>query len=156
VGLFKQILHNKTSITRPKNCLDTNRGTRENHNKTLMATVYEINKGINRSIEFKGIKAQYIIYLAVGMVGLLLLFAILATAGVSSNVAMFIALPLGAGLYFTVQRISHKHGEHGLMKKAAKRNLPACVQSRTRKIFIQLNQSSDEKGKKTGRDSAGI
>lgn len=121
-----------------------------------MATVYEINKGINRSLEFKGIKAQYIIYLAVGMVGLLLLFAILATAGVNSNVAMFIVLTVGAALYITVQRISHKHGEHGLMKKAAHRNLPACVQSRTRKVFIQLNRSNHEEGKKTGRDTTGI
>ena len=35
-----------------------------------MATVYYINKGINKPIVFKGLKAQYIGYLAVGLVGL--------------------------------------------------------------------------------------
>lgn len=37
-----------------------------------MATVYPINRGVNRSLEFKGIKAQYVIYLALGLVLLLL------------------------------------------------------------------------------------
>jgi hypothetical protein len=121
-----------------------------------MAIVYEINKGVNRSLEFKGIKAQYIIYLAVGMVCLLLLFSILFIAGVNTYVCMFIILPAGAGLYFTVQHISHKHGEHGLMKKTARRSLPAGVQSRTRKVFINLNKSSHEENKKTGRDTTGV
>nr|WP_262712406.1 DUF4133 domain-containing protein [Arachidicoccus ginsenosidivorans] len=35
---------------------------------------YEINKGVNRAIEFRGLKAQYIYYLAVGLAVLLLLF----------------------------------------------------------------------------------
>ncbi|HMT97439.1 MAG TPA: DUF4133 domain-containing protein, partial [Ferruginibacter sp.] len=30
-------------------------------------SVYQINKGINRSIEFKGLKAQYIWYLGGGL-----------------------------------------------------------------------------------------
>ena len=103
-----------------------------------MALVYEINKGVNRSMEFKGIKAQYIIYLAIGLVLLLLLFAILFMAGVNTYVCVLIILPAGAGLYFTVQRLSHKYGEHGLMKKAAQRKLPAAIESRSRKLFVQL------------------
>ena len=38
-------------------------------------SVYRINKGINRSIEFKGLKAQYIWYLGGGVVALLIVFA---------------------------------------------------------------------------------
>src|ERR1043165_3885616 len=121
-----------------------------------MAIVYEINKGVNRSLEFKGIKAQYIIYLAAGMVSLLLLFSILYIAGVNSYMCICVIIPAGGGLYFTVQHISHKHGEHGLMKKAAYRHLPSCVQSRTRKVFIQLKQTSNEESKKTGRNSTYI
>ncbi|MBA4198951.1 MAG: hypothetical protein C0459_15510, partial [Chitinophaga sp.] len=44
-------------------------------------SVYQINKGINRSIEFKGLKAQYIWYLGGGLVVLLILFAILYISG---------------------------------------------------------------------------
>ena len=39
--------------------------------------MYQINKGINKPIEFKGLKAQYIGYLAVGLVILLIGFAIM-------------------------------------------------------------------------------
>jgi hypothetical protein len=121
-----------------------------------MATVYEINKGVNSAIEFKGIKSQYIIYLAIGMVFLLLLFAILFFIGVNSYVCLFIILPAGAGLYLLTQRMSHKYGEYGLMKKAARRQLPASVQSRTRKIFIHLNQSGYAQSKETGRNITDI
>ena len=40
-------------------------------------SIYQINKGINQSIEFKGLKAQYIWYLAGGLVILLIVFAVL-------------------------------------------------------------------------------
>ncbi len=103
-----------------------------------MATVYEINKGVNRSLEFKGIKAQYIIYLAIGLVIVLLLFAILFIVGVNTYACLFIVLSLGTFLYITVQRLSHKYGQYGLMKKAAQKQLPFAIESRSRKLFIQL------------------
>jgi hypothetical protein len=58
-----------------------------------MATVYHINKGINKPIVFKGLKAQYIAYLAVALVLLLILFAILYICGLS----MYIILPVIGG-----------------------------------------------------------
>ena len=45
-------------------------------------SVYQINKGINKPIEFKGLKAQYIWYLGGGLVALLILFAISFTINV--------------------------------------------------------------------------
>jgi hypothetical protein len=36
-----------------------------------MASVYQINKGVGKPIVFRGLKAQYIAYLAVGLVVLL-------------------------------------------------------------------------------------
>jgi hypothetical protein len=42
---------------------------------------YSINKGINKPIEFKGLKAQYIGYLGGGLGYLLVLFAILYLIG---------------------------------------------------------------------------
>ncbi len=110
-----------------------------------MASVYEINKGVNRSIEFKGIKAQYIIYLALGLVVLLLLFSILFVSGVNNYVCLSIVLPSGACLYVAIQYLSKKYGEHGLTKKAAQGRLPHSIQSRSRKIFIQLKEQSIRK-----------
>ena len=121
-----------------------------------MATVYEINKGINRSIEFKGIKAQYIIYLAVGLVLLLLLFAILYMTGINIYLCLGIIIPAGAGLVIGVQHYSKKYGEYGLIKKAAQRNVPACVSSRSRRFFNQLSEKGYEKDKNTGKTIAGL
>ena len=47
----------------------------------MASSIYGINKGINKPIEFRGLKAQYIWYLAGGLVGLLVLFAILYISG---------------------------------------------------------------------------
>lgn len=110
-----------------------------------MATVYEINRGINRSIEFKGIKAQYIIYLAAGLVLLLLLFAILHLVHASMYLSFGIILPAGAALVIGVKRISDRYGQHGLLKHGAARRLPASVQSRSRKIFVHLKATPREK-----------
>lgn len=121
-----------------------------------MATVYEINKGINRSIEFKGIKAQYIIYLAAGLVLLLLLFAILYLVGISIYLCLAIVIPAGAGLFTGIRHYSKTYGEYGLIKKAAQRNLPACIQSRSRRFFNQLSEQGNEKDKNTGKAIAGL
>jgi hypothetical protein len=104
----------------------------------LMSTVYNINKGVNRPIEFKGFKAQYIIYLAAGLVSLLLLFAILYLCGLNTYLCLAIIVPSAIGLVLTIQRLSKKYGEHGLLKKIAQKRLPGSVRSQSRKIFLQL------------------
>ena len=45
-------------------------------------SIYKINKGINKPIEFKGLKAQYIWFLAGGILLLMFLFAVLYISGV--------------------------------------------------------------------------
>lgn len=110
-----------------------------------MATVYEINRGINRSIEFKGIKAQYIIYLAIGLLILFIFFAVLYFVGLNIYLCLAIILIGGVLLFTYVQHFSRKYGEHGLLKKSAQRNLPRAVRSKTRTLFIRLNQNIHEK-----------
>ena len=105
-----------------------------------MSSVYNINKGINKPIEFKGLKAQYIGYLAAGLVGLLLLFTILYICGVSIYICLVIILALGFTLFTWVYKYSHKYGRYGLMKKAARRSMPPYIISRSRKIFTALNK----------------
>lgn len=109
-----------------------------------MATVYEINKGINRSIEFKGIKAQYITYMAVGLVGLLVLFGILHVIGFNLYVSLAIVVVCGIALVVTIQRFSNTYGENGLSKKLASLKLPKEVISKSRMVFILLKTPPDE------------
>ena len=102
--------------------------------------LYHINKGINKPIEFKGLKAQYIGYLAVGLVLLLIGFAIMYIVGVPVIACILIICILGSGLFYQVFKLSHKYGEFGLMKKTAKRYLPDHLKFTTRKIFFQLKK----------------
>jgi hypothetical protein len=119
-----------------------------------MATVYDINKGINRSIEFKGIKAQYLIYLAVGLVSLLLLFAILYVLKVNIYFCLAVIIPAAIALVMAVQHFSKKYGEHGLTKKMAQRKLPTCIRTTSRNIFQQLDPVSHEKESNNGEGAA--
>lgn len=103
-----------------------------------MSSVYQINKGINKPIEFKGLRAQYIAYLAVGLVLLLISFAVLYICGLSLFIILPLILGLGSGLFFTVFRLSHRFGEHGLMKFFAKRQLPRYLKFNSRNVFTSL------------------
>lgn len=107
-----------------------------------MSSVYRIHKGINKPIEFKGLRAQYIAYLAVGLVLLLISFAVLYISGLSLFFILPVIVGLGTALFFTVFRLSHKYGEHGLMKYFAKRGLPRYLKFNSRKVFIHLNNKS--------------
>lgn len=110
-----------------------------------MATVFEINKGINRSVMFKGVKAQYILYLVIAVLLLLFLFAILYFLGCNIYIILAIVIPLGAFIISYIQRMSNKYGASGLAKKLAQQRLPGIISSRTRTLFTQLNNSTYEK-----------
>ena len=101
-----------------------------------MTSVYKINKGINKSIEFKGLKAQYIWWLGVGILVLLILFAMLYIAGLNSFVCVGMVLTGGGFLFMGVYRVSNKYGEFGMMKRMARRNIPGLIHSKSRNLFI--------------------
>jgi len=110
-----------------------------------MNTIYKINKGINKSIEFKGLKAQYIWYLAAGLLGLLILFAIMYIAGLNTFFCLGIVVIGGTSLFMYVYRLSNKYGEHGMMKKVARRNIPKTIKSNSRTVFIKIKKVNDGK-----------
>lgn len=99
-------------------------------------SVYQINKGINKSIEFRGLKAQYIWYFGAGVIGLLILFAILYIIGVNSFVCVGIILIVGTVLTIKIYALSNTYGEYGMMKKLARRSVPKVVRSKSREVFM--------------------
>jgi hypothetical protein len=106
-------------------------------------SVYQINKGINQSIEFKGLKAQYIWYLGGGVVALLIVFAAMYIIGLPTYLCIGIILTAGTSLIMKIYGMSNKYGEHGLMKALARKQVPKLIKSRSRKIFMDIkdNQS---------------
>lgn len=105
-----------------------------------MSSVYQINKGVNKPIEFKGLKAQYIAYLAIGLVVLLVSFAVLYICRLSLVMILPLILGLGTGLFFGVFHLSHKYGQYGLMKYFARKGLPSYIKFNSRKVFISLQK----------------
>ena len=108
-------------------------------------TVYRINKGINKSIEFKGLKAQYIWYLGGGIIILMIVFSIMYIIGLPSLLCVGVILICGAGLFMKVYAMSHKYGEYGMMKALAKRQVPSAVKNHSRKVFMMDNNNTLKK-----------
>jgi 4-hydroxybenzoate polyprenyltransferase len=98
---------------------------------------YQINKGINRPIEFKGLKAQYIAYLGGGLVTLLVLFAVLYLTGLAVYWCILVIAGLGSALFYQVFALSHRYGEHGLMKRNARKYLPTYLKFKSRRLFYE-------------------
>lgn len=92
-------------------------------------SVYQINKGINKPIEFKGLKAQYIWYLGGGLVILLIFFAVIYIIGVNVFICLAAIISLAAALFMYVYKLSRTYGEYGLMKKIAKKAVPNVIKS---------------------------
>lgn len=92
-----------------------------------MSSVYIINKGVNKPVVFRGLKAQYIWWLAIGLGGLLVLFALMYIAGVPVVICMVIILLAGSLLFYYVYRMNHRYGEHGMMKALAKKSTPKWI-----------------------------
>lgn len=105
-----------------------------------MASVYEINKGINRPIEFKGFRAQYVTYLAIGLVTLLLFFAVGYIIGIAPYILVAVTAGGGFALVSWIYKLSHKYGEFGLMKASAYRIIPACIVCHSRRFLLRLKQ----------------
>jgi hypothetical protein len=117
--------------------------------------IYQINKGINRPIEFRGLKAQYIAYLAIGLAVLLVAFSVMYIAGVPVYLCVPVVLLAGSGLFMGVYRLSHRYGQYGLLKAIAFRQVPTAIILRSRKVFVRLNVRRDDRDNDFSRRSAG-
>jgi len=108
----------------------------------MESSVYRINKGINNPIMFKGLKGQYITYLAIGIFLLLALFAILYVMDVNMITCLALVLSLGTLWFIVIFRMSDKYGKHGLERRLARRGIPGYLKGTTRKSFISLKIES--------------
>lgn len=106
----------------------------------MQTSLYQINKGINKPVEFRGFKAQYIWYLGAGLLGCLIIFAILFICGVNTFVCLGLILVLGAIMVSYVYKLSHTYGQYGMLKKMAKRSIPKVVKTYSRKEFTGLKK----------------
>ena len=77
---------------------------------------YPINKGIGRSVEFKGLKAQYLFIFVGGLLALFVLFVILYMVGTDQWICIGIGVTGASVLVWQTFALNARYGEHGLMK----------------------------------------
>ena len=97
-------------------------------NKRVMN--FEINKGIGRNVEFKGLESQYLFVFAAGLLAVFVVFVILYMAGVNQWVCIGFGVTAATLLVWLTFRLNAKYGTHGLMKAAARKRHPRYVLNR--------------------------
>jgi hypothetical protein len=103
----------------------------------MASNIYPVNKGINKSVEFKGLKAQYIWWLGGVVISAMVVFAILYIVGISAYLCIPLVGGLGAMGISRVYRMSRRFGEYGLMKWRARSSVPKVIHARSRKLFLR-------------------
>ena len=91
---------------------------------------YPINKGIGRSVEFQGLKSQYLFIFAGGLLALFVLFVILYMAGVNQWICIGFGGTAASILVWQTFSLNRKYGEHGLMKRSALHSHPRYLINR--------------------------
>ena len=100
---------------------------------------YNINKGIGKSVEFKGLKAQYLFIFAGGLLAVFIVFVILYMAGVDQWFCIGFGGIAASCLVWLTFNLNAKYGEYGLMKLLAKRQHPRFLINRknSRRFFLR-------------------
>ncbi|MCT4234987.1 DUF4133 domain-containing protein [Elizabethkingia anophelis] len=91
---------------------------------------YHINKGIGRTVEFKGLKAQYLFIFAGGLLGVLICVMIMYMAGVNTYLCLILGASCSGLLIWQTFALNGKYGEHGMMKLGARKKHPTYIISR--------------------------
>lgn len=93
---------------------------------------YPINKGIGRSAEFKGLKAQYLFIFAGGLLAVFVVFVIMYMVGIDQIVCIGFGVGAASVLVWQTFALNARYGEYGLMKVGASRTRPRYLINRRR------------------------
>ena len=107
---------------------------------------YELNKGIGQNAEFKGLKAQYLFIFAGGLLAVFVVFVVMYMAGIDQWVCIALGAVSASALVWLTFRLNAKYGEHGLMKRLAKRQHRRHLINRitARRLFTPKKKSASE------------
>ena len=97
---------------------------------------YQINKGIGRSPEFKGLKSQYLFIFAGRLLALFVVFVIMYMAGIDQWICIGFGVISASVLVWATFRMNAKYCEWGLMKMKARRSYPRYIINRRK--FLRL------------------
>lgn len=105
---------------------------------------YPVNKGIGRSVEFKGLKAQYLFIFVGGLLALFVLFVILYMIGIDQWICIGFGVVSASVLVWQTFALNARYGEHGLMKLSATKSHPRYLLNR-RRISRLIKKRKEER-----------
>ena len=102
---------------------------------------FNVNKGIGKPAEFRGLQSQYLFIFAGGLLGLFIVFVVMYMAGVNQWACIAFGVISALVLVYGTFYLNKRYGEHGLMKAQARRNHPRYVINRKRifRLFLIRN-----------------
>lgn len=101
---------------------------------------FNINKGIGRPAEFKGLKAQYLFIFVGGLLAVFIITVIIHMIGVPQMICVGFGIVSGSVLVWGTFHLNGKYGRHGLMKVQATKNHPRYISNRRRlgRLFTHI------------------
>ena len=102
---------------------------------------FQINRGIGSTVEFQGLKAQYLFIFIGGLLALFILFVVIYLVGVPQWLCFAIVGAGAALLVWQTFSLNAKYGQYGLMKRGEKGYHPRYIISR-KKISRLLTKNS--------------
>ncbi|WP_400194226.1 DUF4133 domain-containing protein [Hymenobacter sp. B81] len=102
--------------------------------------LYDLNRGINKPVEFKGLVGNNIYFLVAGIGLTFGLFVTLYLLSTPLVLTILITFAVGGGMWAGVFALNRKYGEHGLMKASARRASPKYITNRHSRLFQHLNE----------------
>ena len=108
---------------------------------------WEINKGVGRTVEFKGLKAQYLFLFAGGLLAVFILVVVLYLCGIDQIVCLGFGLVGATLVVWQTFAMNRKYGQYGLMKQGAVRMHPRYLVNR-RTVCHLIRNLQPKKAKK--------
>lgn len=93
---------------------------------------FNINKGIGRPAEFKGLKAQYLFIFVGGLLAVFVVTVVIYMLGVPQMICVGFGAVSGSILVWVTFHLNGKYGQYGLMKVRAIKNHPRYISNRRR------------------------
>ena len=106
---------------------------------------FEINKGVGRTVEFKGLKAQYLFLFAGGLLAVFILVVVLYLCGVSQIACLIIGIVGATLVVWQTFAMNRKYGQYGLMKQGAVHMHPRYLVNRRTTYHLIRNLKKKKK-----------
>jgi hypothetical protein len=105
---------------------------------------YMINKGIGKSVEFQGLKSQYLFIFAGGLLAVFIIFVVMFMAGANQWICIGFGVIAASLLVWLTFSLNAKYGEHGLMKLSARGQQPRYLINRKIPLHLFLLKKKGE------------